>query len=468
MTPRRQTASPLHLEWTPTWVRAVNTATGETAQAATVADLGAITHGHAQALVGVGHSHVFVRTLRLPKAAPADLRHILAIQTVQLFPLPPAELSFDFFQTADQTAEGWLTVVAAIRSEDILRIREELRAVSLTATRILPVALAAPAVASRALGNTPPAPDLSGEPALSGNGALVVQNSPTGLSLDIVQSGILRLSRVVAPGSDPAAEAQRTLAAARVGSLPVIVAASDTVKIPGAAQTPVSEISLLQETPRFDFELAEDRIREAKQRIHRLTNQAILCALAALTLVLYVWTQRSDAQAQVTQSAGKWKQRIIKQTAIESDESTKAVTLTGVGQSLTQAFQPGQPLSDINSVVSDSLPAGAWLNGVTLERGKVADVRGTASNAAVVTRLVDTLGENARFRDVRLVYANSATIQTQPVVQFDVTMICTGNLPMPVPQTTKTTKSGATSSGSSSTTITATDSDANSTSGGGS
>ena len=110
--------SPVHIEWTRAAVRAVNIVTHETAQAARLSDLGPILSGHGHPLIGIGRRDVFLKSVRLPKAAPDDLRRILGVQLGQLFPLPPELLSFDFFQTADQTAEGCLTVVAAMRGED--------------------------------------------------------------------------------------------------------------------------------------------------------------------------------------------------------------------------------------------------------------------------------------------------------------------------------------------------------------
>jgi Tfp pilus assembly protein PilN len=98
-----------------------------------------------------------------------------------------------------------------------------------------------------------------------------------------------------------------------------------------------------------------------------------------------------------------------------------------------RAFEPAQPLSDLAAVVDDSLPPGAWLTGLSIERGKPLQMRGAARTADDVARFMDTLGATSRFRDVKLVFANSARIDETPVVQFSVTAVGVGNLPMPAP-----------------------------------
>lgn len=66
----QRTISPLHLDWTPGTVRAVNVLTGETAAAENVAGLGTILNSQKQALVGIGPSRVFLKSLRLPAPPP--------------------------------------------------------------------------------------------------------------------------------------------------------------------------------------------------------------------------------------------------------------------------------------------------------------------------------------------------------------------------------------------------------------
>ena len=411
----RKSAPTLHVEWSPGWVQAVDVATGQTAAGACLCELGPITEGHRHVLVGVGRGLVFLRTLRLPKALPDDLRRILSVQLAQLFPLPPDQLAFDFLQTADHTADGYLTVIGAMRAEDLKQLLGELQQANMTAARILPVSLGAPAVAAHA----------------GAADALLMESSAAGLALDVVQGGIVRFSRVAPGGNEPLAEAERTLAAAGVGDLPLVSAGS--VALPGARPASGTALGLLHEAPHFGFELAEDRVREAARRAATRTRLAALMMLSALLLVALVWADRGDARAVVRRGEGAWARQLGKLRSTRTMETAKAQKAVAIQTALDRAFAPAQPLSDMMWVVGDHLPAGAWLTGLSIERGKPLQIRGTARTADDVARFVGALGANPRFRDVRLVFANNAKIEETPVVQFNVTAVGVGNLPMPAP-----------------------------------
>lgn len=412
----RITHTPLHVEWTPTWVRAVNVATRETAEAANLAALGPFLSGHGGLLVGIGRRAVFLKTVRLPKAAPEDLRRILGVQLGQLFPLPPDQLSFDFLQTADQTAEGCLTVVAAMRGEDLQRLQADLKQAGLAAVRTLPVALAAPAVAASA----------------GRADALVLESAPDGLALDVVRDGATVFSRVVPAGSEPEGEARRTLAAAGVGPLPLVAVgeAGPPESLPAFG----SALSLLHEAPPFSFRLAEDRSRDLTKRASERTRLAALLMLSALLLVVLVWADRQDAQAAAARRQAAHARQLATLRSVQNAETAKAQKAIAVQDVLDRAFTPAQPLGDIVSVVGDSLPRGAWLTGLGIERGRPLQLRGTATAPGAVPRIVLLLGANPRFRDVRLVFANSVTIGKVRAVEFDISAVCVGNLPLSAPE----------------------------------
>lgn len=416
----RITQSPVHVEWTPGGVRAVNIATRETAEGARLSDLGPILSGHGHPLIGVGRRDVFLKSVRLPKADPDDLRRILGVQLAQLFPLPPDQLSFDFFQTANQTAEGCLTVVAAMRGEDLKRLQAELKAVGLTPARILPVALAAPAVAASA-GQVD---------------ALVLEAGPAGLALDVVRGGVIVFSRVVSSLSDPECEAKRTLAAAQAGALPLVTAGEIMAGLPDALPGFGTSLSLLHESPPFSFRLAEDRSRDLKRRAGERTRLAVLLVLSALLLVGLVWVDRQSALASVKRRQGALARQLTRLRSIQNAEATDAQKVGAVQDVLGRAFDPAQPLGDIVAVVGDSLPAGTWLTGLGVERGKPLQIRGTATAPGDVPRVVHALGTNPRFRDVRLVFANSVAIGKARLVEFDVSAVCVGNLPLSEPDKT--------------------------------
>jgi len=407
--------SPVHIEWSSDWVRAINIATGQTAEAATIAGLGSIMSGVRDVVVGVSRKQVFLKTVRLPKATPEDLRRILSVQVGQLFPLPIDQLAFDFIQTADINAEGALTLVAAMRADDLRRVRADLQEAGVSSTRVLPVAMASPASAGH----------------LGAADAVVVENGLGGLAFDVVQGGILRLSRVVAEGSDIESEAQRTLAAAKAGDLKLIAAGD--VDAPGVRRGAVSALTLLHEAPPFSFALTEDRENQAQQAISSRTRVAVLLLLSSVLIFVLVWSNRMTAQSAVDKAQASWSRQMVKYNDRNKLATSRAQSATAVTGSLDTAFGAAQPVSDVLGYVGDSLPAGAWLNQVTVERGKPVDIRGTAKTSDQVGKFVHKLGASSRFRDVRLVFANSAIVGKVPVVQFNVTAISVGNLPMPAP-----------------------------------
>ncbi|HEV2473161.1 MAG TPA: hypothetical protein VGS41_10880, partial [Chthonomonadales bacterium] len=302
----RKQAPTLHIEWSSTCVAAVDIVTGQNSEAGSVAALGPILNGHKQALVGVSRSQVFLRTVRLPRAEPADLRRIVEVQLAHYFPLPPFELSFDCVQTADRTDEGFLTILAAIRTDDLKRLRADLKQVGISPTRTLPVALGAQAVAAH-----------SGV-----EDAVVVSDSVTGLALDVVQGGALRFSRLVPTDSDPLTEAKRTLAGARIDDLPLL--AVGELSLPGALPASGAALDRLHEAPEFDFELAEDRLRVARQQVGAATRRAVLLLAAAALLAVYVWSDRTASMAALESGQASWNR---KQATLRSEERAESDTV---------------------------------------------------------------------------------------------------------------------------------------------
>lgn len=408
----RKSNPTIHVEWSHQKVTAVDVASGKVITRDTLLELSSTLGKSREVLVGVSRNLVFLKAVRLPKAAPEDLRKILEVQVGQIFPLPANQLTFDFYQTTDQSSDGMLTVVAAIRTEDLLQLKSQLQSVGWRAARILPVALGSSVAAREA-------------------DALVLEKTANGLALDVIQAGVLRLSRLVASESDALCEAQRTLIAARIGSLPFVTVGD--VSLANAKPLSQSPLAVLHEALPLHFELAEDRFQQERKQSASRTRIAGLMFIASLLAAVYVWADISDARAAQQKNEAKW----TKQTAkLRKDRDAKLkvgaknsamATIIGAG------FDTRQPLTDVSSAISDSLPEGAWLTGLTLERGKPVQMRGTAKTQADVTHFVDSLSTSNRFREVKLVFANTGKIEDIFVVQFSVTAVATGNLPMPLP-----------------------------------
>ncbi len=65
-----------------------------------------------------------------------------------------------------------------------------------------------------------------------------------------------------------------------------------------------------------------------------------------------------------------------------------------------------------------------------MERGKPLTFRGTAISDQAVKTFLDGLAVTDRLREVKLLFANNATIEETPVVNFSVQATLVGNLPM--------------------------------------
>src|SRR5688572_29965632 len=59
----------------------------------------------------------FIRAVRMPDAPRAEIAQILSMQIGQYFPVPAADLAYDFHLTQDKNEEGRLIVVGAVRSD---------------------------------------------------------------------------------------------------------------------------------------------------------------------------------------------------------------------------------------------------------------------------------------------------------------------------------------------------------------
>jgi Tfp pilus assembly protein PilN len=387
----------LRVEWASNHVRGFDNATGRVIEANSIAELARQFPSHKEVMVGVSRGQVFLKTVSLPKAAPEDLRQLLNARLSQYFPLPANDLAFDAYQTNLQEKDGYLTVIAAMRASDYLQLQAELTKVGWKAAQILPIAFGA---------------------VHHCQDGLVEEIHGNYRYLDVVQNGIVRFSRVAPADAPTAPERQRTLLAA------------------GATDLPQREggdaLRGLHKALPFSFARNEDRLATRKKQLAGKTRLSFLLIFASILLGSLLFLDRMDAQAVVDKGAARWDTQLKQLRTIRDAETTKAQRALGVQQSITQAFAPGQSLTDIVAILGDNLPAGAWLMGVVAERGKPIQIRGLAKSGEDVARIVSNLSAQRRFRDVKLLFANSAKIDQTMVVQFNITATAVGNLPMPV------------------------------------
>lgn len=409
------------LEWSPNQVRVFHPATGRTTVGAS---LGAVRGSLADAdevVVAVSRRSSFLRTARLPDAAKAEVAKILGIQIGQLLPVSPTDAAIDFYLTDDRNVEGRLAVIAAVKSDTLHALQDDLNAHGLRARCVVPSALGS-ALLARAQGKQECA---------------ILEEVPEGLAIDIVSEGELRVSRVVptpAP-SEVEAEILRSFSIAKVP-------ASETVSLAGAYQNgqshlPASGLALLSggALP-LNLEPPEVVSKRASDRIVRARRVALAMWVAALGLAAVVFDWRSTDAAVVAKGEAKWRSTLGSLRKTKDQATAKLASLTKVDNALQVTFEPKQKLSDVVFILNSLAPEGLWLTGINVERGKLAQVRGTATNGEAVTKYLERLSTLNRFRDVKLVFANNGQIEKVNVVQFSISAHVVGNFPLD-PEATK-------------------------------
>lgn len=353
----------------------------------------------------------FVRPTRLPNVAKAEMGKILDLQVAQLFPLEPGQAAVDFTVLDDLNAEGRLACVAAVKTDTLAAALADAERAGIRVSAVVPAASASMS-------------------AIEGSGAVVSQTGPW-VSIDLVEDGAVRSSRVIA-SNDPktiADEVDRTFAAAGHGKGPVTTLGD--LALPGAARRPDSALSLLSTGElRFNLELPEVRAKREHQRAQKSKNLALLLWVGALGVAAVVFDIRSDAQQLLAKGEKTWEKRLSSLRSTNSMAQQKAAGLRAQRELLDSAFAPKQRLGDVVSVFTSLAPNQLWLTGLTIERGKRATLRGTALTSAAVTNYLTSLGNQSRVRDVKLVFANNGLIESTPVVNFSISTHVVGNFPL--------------------------------------
>lgn len=387
----------------------------------------ALPYGGREALVTVSRRSVFVRKTRVPNASPEEIRTILTMQAEELFPLGVQDLAIDFQLTDDVSPEGRLAIAVAMPTSELRKLKEEVTGVGIKIRQILPVAFGSVLVAQE----------------LHMTDAAVVEETVDGLSIDLITDGHLVYSRSAPVGSPIDLEVSRTCAAAGIGCLPVVtVGVTDYPEAAVVSQT--TALTALQKANHLErFVTLEERevIAARKKALYERrmlwSGMSLIVAFAFAARVFLDF--QSDASVVKAQTA-RYSANLKRDQAIRKENETKTNTLTAVEKQLKIAFEPAQSLTDMVTVLTNKAPEGIWLTGMTVERGKQLSVRGTGRNGDLVNTYWKNLSAEPRFRDVRLVFANNGTIDTQQVVQFSITLFPNGNVPIVDPNAKKATK----------------------------
>lgn len=417
------------VEWSASGIRVFDRASGRVRTFPSAASA-AGELGTGPIVLAVSRRSSFYRTIPLPNASRGDLKRLLEVQASTVFPLPLAELAFDFQPTEEVGPEGRTTQLVAMAGAELRAAIQEMEQAGFTIERVVPTA-----AGSALLAHTAGIPD-----------AVIVEATPEGLAFDAVSGGILRATRVAMSDASIEEEARRTAAVAGL-SEPIILLAPN---MPVAHNTngeltngaSGGTLTRLDQTPlaalvgdhasRVELDLEPREVqaaREAKDRARR-TRLAALLALAAIALATLVYFDRADAQAAVSKERAKMQASLNRLRSVQKAIEADVLRETRNRQALDQAFSPAQPLSEVVTLVANQAPADLWLTGVTAERGKSVLVRGTATRSEAVAVFLDRLAKTGRLRDVRLVFSNNAVIDQAPVVQFSISAFPMGNLPI--------------------------------------
>ncbi len=401
------------IEWSPEAIRVFEPG----AKGATEARLDDVATlvGSRPVVVALSRRCAFVRTTRLPDAPKADVAKILQLQLDNLFPVASSNLAVDFVMTSDRNVDGRLAIVVAAPTEIIEEVRNELR--HLNIERIIPLAIGAELMAAN----------------LHLESAAIIEDCEEGLSIDVIESGHLRASRVVpkpANATEIQSEIAKAFAMAKVQSAQV-VAAGDLLfdgLTQSVADSSLSAISL--NPPDLHLEPPQVSAKRLEQQVSSRRTLAFGAWILAVLVVSCVWLIWAREVRDTEVIEAEWNARIKNLKDSKALANSRKVKLAALDTTLDRAFEVKQPLSDVATVFTLYAPQGLWLTGMSLERGKDGTVRGIATTNEMLSKYLEALAEDPRFRDVKLLFANNSDIEGQPVVNFSITAHIVGNFPL--------------------------------------
>ena len=415
------------IEWSPSRVTVYDPQTRHYATGASITEMLPYIGEGKTVVVALSRRSSFVRTVRVPDAPKAQVAQVLKLQLGTLLPIAGHEAAFDFRLTKDANSEGRLAIIAAVQSDTLRQLTRDLKEAGLTAHCIVPTAFG-----SWLLTRTLEIPQCA-----------VVEHTPEGLAIDVVADDELRYTRVVPFPTDKEeieAEICRTFSIAHVPCSTIVAAAGLTFH--GADTTVATRPLEIFSTPllsklNISIELPEAIEARERKAVTTRARIAILLWVATLTGGLLVFADRADAAAKVRASQSLFVAEMNKLKSKDSSYKIVADDQSKMQSDLQAAFAPAQRMSDILTTIDGAVPQNVWLTGITLERGKQVLIRGTAMTSDQVASYVQTLAAEPRLRDVKLVFANNATIEQTPIVQFSIQAHAVGNLPIINPQGVK-------------------------------
>lgn len=410
----------LVVRWSPHGVRVYDPALRQWLAGATISECLHGTPAAREVVVAVDQRSALVRCLSVPNISREEIAKMMAFKLGPLLPLAPAAFVTGFRLSAEDDAKGRRAVVGAVKADSLRKIYDEVEGCGLKVRAVLPLAFASwLAARSHALVH-----------------CAVVESTPDGLSIDIISQGELNYSRSAPPTDAPDeidAEIARTFQIAEVTPGVVLSLASPSV---GAEIVDTRDSLEYLTDPGtidrllFSLELRERVAARAAKAERRTAGLAL--AIAVLAFVLggnAYWTQ-SQAAGQA-EKARKAQIELLKKTQAAGSETAKRLAnVRKQRHMMDAAFAPAQSFKDIVTTLAEDAPADMWFTGLTLEHGKPVLLHGSAKSDHAIAKFVAALNHDPRFRDPKIVSANTATIGKQSVVQFSLSTHAVGNFPL--------------------------------------
>ncbi|MER3496080.1 MAG: hypothetical protein C4320_04310, partial [Armatimonadota bacterium] len=261
--------------------------------------------------------------------------------------------------------------------------------------------------------------------------ALVLERDGDGVGLDVISGLELVLSRRTPAESSLEGEVRRTFIAAKTGAIPIVATNGFIADFADRHSPKTATATLLEHQERWpQLDLVPEAVRAARFaqiRYHQVRRGALIL-ISALLLAGYVAKVRLDAAADVDAKTKKANAQVRRFETTLNLYAAQNQKLAPQGAVLARAFQPAQRVSDVTVLVSSVVPPGIWLTNFSVDRGKPLQIRGTATSSAAVSTYLRNLAGQNRFRDVRLLFANTAEVENKPVINFSITAFPIGNV----------------------------------------
>lgn len=401
--------------WTPSAVQGFDPATQTTVRAASVGEVLRLMGSPREVGVAIGRRHCVTKLIRVPDVPKEDALPAIRLQLSQHVPFPDTEACFDILPLPSTNGDGRKALLAAMRHPHLAKVHEALAEAGCRARWVVPVAAGSAYLAKE---------------------ALVLQEEPDGLGCDVVADGQLAYSRVAPAPGDPAEaieEAHRTMAAAQRTPAEIVLAGG--LSLPGVGrEVRESGLSALAgQSVDLNLELPEQVERRRKSAFVSRRRFSVLLWGAAVMAVMLVYMDRDDAARSIASGQSSWQRQMSRLESTRNLTTSRLKAAEAQSESVSKTLTPAQPSADVVSAVVDAVPEAAWLTGLTLERGRPIQIRGTALTNEAVAAYVAELTTSDRFRDVKLIFANNAKIEETAVVQFSITAHVVGNYPVPEP-----------------------------------